>query len=227
MSEYKPLQNIAYDYLREMIYSREMKFGVIYSETRLAGRLSISRTPIRDALNRLNRERYIDILPNRGFQLHKPNKSEIWEAYHIRMMIECYCGDMLARSHQTREALATLDSMREHLDHQARLLEYPCGVDLRQFWLEDQELHFTLLHYLNISAFNMQYDSFMHIFMPQHLNDAYVLGRNHSTITEHREIIEALSSGDTARTRRAIEEHLNTSLRLSLKNIEQPEHARP
>lgn len=221
MTEYKPLQNIAYEHLREMIYSREMKFDVIYSETRLAGKLSISRTPMRDALNRLSRERYIDILPNRGFQLHKPSRDEIWEAYHIRMMIEGYCGNLLAQSHQTEEAQAALSVMQQCLDDQTGLLDNPSGVDLRKFWLKDQEFHFALLRFLNISAFNTQYDSFMHIFMPQNLNDAYVLGRNHSTSTEHREIIDALRSGDTAKTRSVIENHLNATLRLSLKSIEQ------
>ena len=87
MADYKLLQNVAYDRIREMIYSRELEFGMIYSETRLAQELSVSRTPIRYALNRLSRERYIDILPNKGFQLHKPDENDLREAYHVRMMI--------------------------------------------------------------------------------------------------------------------------------------------
>ena len=112
MSDYKPLQNVAYDYLREMIYSRELEFGMIYSETRLARELSISRTPIRDALNRLSRERYIDILPNKGFQLHKPDENDIREAYHVRMMIECYCGENLARECGTEAAQTAIARMQ-------------------------------------------------------------------------------------------------------------------
>ena len=219
MSDYKPLQNVAYDYIREKIYSRELEFGMIYSETRLARELSISRTPIRDALNRLSRERYIDILPNKGFQLHKPDENDVREAYHVRLMIECYCGEILAREYSTEGAREAVDRMQECLDHQIALLDCERSVDLRQFWLEDQEFHFAPLNYLNISAFNMQYDSFLHIFMPHYLKDDYVLGRNHSTIVEHRAIVEGLRSGYPQKARSAIEKHLNSTLRLSMINF--------
>ena len=216
MFEYKPLQNLAYEHIREMIYSRELKFGVIYSETRLASQLSISRTPVRDALNNLNRERYIDILPNRGFQLHSPDANDIREAYHVRMMIECYCGEKLADDYQTPDAQTALAKMQECLDHQAALLESGHRVDLRQFWHEDQEFHFAPLNYMAISAFNLQYDTFLHIFMPQHLKSHYVQGRSQSTVAEHQSIIQCLRSGDMQETREAIQRHLNTTLQLAL-----------
>lgn len=221
MTDYKPLQNVAYDYIREKIYSRELEFGMIYSETRLAQELSVSRTPIRDALNRLSRERYIDILPNKGFQLHIPKKDDIREAYHVRMMIERYCGENLAKDCASEAAQAAIARMQECLDHQIALLDCESSVDLQQFWKEDHEFHFTPLNYMNISAFNMQYDSFLHIFMPQHLKRDYVLGRNHSTIAEHRAILKGLRSGDPQKARSAIEKHLNSTLQLSLINFEE------
>lgn len=214
MTEYKSLQNIAYDHLRDMIYSRELEFDKIYSETRLATQLSISRTPIRDALTRLARERYIDILPNRGFQLHKPDEAEVNEAYHIRMMVENYCAGQLARNHKKRAAQKVIARMQQALDEQCKLLESQEAPDLRQFWLEDQNFHYALLDFLNISAFNLQYDSFLHVFMPQHLDNDLVLGRNHSTIPEHRAIIAALTEGDVEKVESAIRKHLNTSLKL-------------
>ena len=216
MFEYKPLQNLAYEHIREMIYSRELKFGVIYSETRLASQLSISRTPVRDALNNLNRERYIDILPNRGFQLHSPDADDIREAYHVRMMIESYCGEKLAQDYQTPNAQKTFDKMQECLDHQAALLESGHRVDLRQFWHEDQEFHFAPLNYMDISAFNLQYDTFLHIFMPQHLKSHYVQGRSLSTVSEHQNIIQCLRSGDVQKTHDAIQQHINTSFELAM-----------
>ena len=219
MTEYKSLQNVAYDYLREMIYSRELEFGMIYSETRMAQQLSISRTPMRDALNRLSRERYIDVLPNKGFQLHMPNKNDLREAYHVRMMIDLYCGENMAKDSSSEAAQAALDRMQACLDHQIALLDCESSADLRAFWMEDQEFHFAPLNYMNISAFNMQYDTFLHIFMPQHLKNDYVVGRKHSTIVEHRAIVEGLRSGDAQKARAAIETHLNSTLQLSLINF--------
>lgn len=216
MLEYKPLQIMAYENLREMIYSRKLKFGVIYSETQLAAEMSISRTPMRDALKQLGRERYIDILPNRGFQLHTPDESDIREAYHVRMMTESYCGERLARDHQATCAQQAIDKMQNSLNRQSSLLDSDHTLDLRQFWLEDHEFHFAPLEYMDISAFNLQYDTFLHIFMPQHLRDHYVLGRSQSTIVEHQNIIDSLRSGDVAKTLDSIQRHLYTSLQLAL-----------
>ena len=109
MSEYKALNNIAYDHLRDMIYNCELEFGKVYSETKLAAQISVSRTPVRDALNKLAHERYIDILPNKGFMLHTPSRADINEAYHVRRMIEDYCAgivsaDILTGTRRTRSA---------------------------------------------------------------------------------------------------------------------------
>ena len=219
MSDYRLLQNVAYDRIREMIYSRELEFGMIYSETRLAQALSVSRTPVRDALNRLGRERYIDFLPNKGFQLHKPDQNDLREAYHVRMMIECYCGENLARNCASEAGQEAIARMQECIDHQVALLDCESSMDLRKFWLNDQEFHFAPLNFMNISAFNMQYDSFLHIFMPQHLKNDYVVGRKHSTVAEHRAIVQGLREGDLQKTRSAIEKHLDSTLRLCLINF--------
>ena len=64
MSEYKTLNTIAYEHLRRMIYSGELQFRKIYSETKLARELSVSRTPMRDALMRHG----IPILPHTARQ---------------------------------------------------------------------------------------------------------------------------------------------------------------
>lgn len=216
MNEYKSLQDVAYDYLRDMIYSRELDFDTIYSETRMAEQLSISRTPMREALTRLNRERYIDILPSRGFKLHKPTEADVHEAFHIRMMTESYCASLIARDHKKKAARDIIAKMQAALDRQCELLDSQEAPDLRRFWMEDQKFHISMLEYVNISAFNLQYDSFLHVFMPQYLDSDMILGRNHSTIPEHRTIIQALAEGDEEKVAAAIRKHLNTSLRLMM-----------
>ena len=221
MSEYKTLNTIAYEHLRGMIYNSELEFNRIYSETKLAAQLNISRTPIRDALNRLAQERYIDILPNRGFMLHTPTQADIIEAYHVRMMIESYCAEIVAKHYPDAAARAAIDRMEDAQLQQQRLLEDDNAYSLSQFWLDDLIFHKALLEYMNISALNVQYDSFMHIFMPQHLVEDQEVGKMHpralerhrTTLVEHAEITEALKSHDAERVRQSIRTHLDSSLR--------------
>ena len=220
MSEYKALNTIAYEHLRKLIYAGELEFNKVYSETKLAARLSISRTPIRDALNRLAQERYIDILPNRGFTLHTPSQADIIEAFHVRMMIEGYCANIVARHYPDPAARAAIQRMEDALYQQQLLLEDD-AYSISQFWLDDIAFHKAPMEYVNICSLICQYERFMYVFMPHHLIREYdarqkqspALERHHSTLVEHAEITEALKSHDQARIQSAIQTHIESSMK--------------
>lgn len=70
MAGYTLLQEEAYTHIKEQILSGALREEQIYSETKIAAMIGISRTPVKDALVRLSQERLVDILPSRGFRLH-------------------------------------------------------------------------------------------------------------------------------------------------------------
>ena len=96
MKEPQLLQTKAYDYLINLIKKGELETDKIYSLNQLAKEAGFSKTPFRDAVLRLEQERYIDILPSRGFTLHKMSKEDIIETYQMRNAIEIYCSKQLA-----------------------------------------------------------------------------------------------------------------------------------
>ena len=61
MAKYTPLQEKAYEFLKNKITRGELEHGKFYSETKMAAEIGISRTPFKDALVRLSQDRYIDI----------------------------------------------------------------------------------------------------------------------------------------------------------------------
>ena len=96
MKEPQLLQTKAYDYLINLIKKGELETDKIYSLNQLAREAGFSKTPFRDAVLRLEQERYIDILPSRGFTIHKMSKEDIIETYQMRNAIEIYCSKQLA-----------------------------------------------------------------------------------------------------------------------------------
>ncbi len=229
MSEYKALNNIAYDHLRDMIYNCELEFGKVYSETKLAAQISVSRTPVRDALNKLAHERYIDILPNKGFMLHMPSRADINEAYHVRRMIEDYCAGIVSADYPNSHAADTIGRMEEALQQQHRLLENDEAYSIGRFWLDDLAFHKALLEHLNIQSLIQQYESVMYIFMPHHLirnpnireKDFRVFERHRSTLAEHTDIIRALKSKNSNEVRTAVSVHIDSGLKALLQRLEQ------
>jgi len=153
--------------------------------------------------------------------LHTPTQADLIEAYNVRMMIDGYCAEVVARHYPDAAARAAIDRMEDALSQQQRLMEDDSAYSLSQFWLDDLSFHKALLEYMNISSMNAQYDRFMHIFMPQHLVEDEAAGgmhpraldRHRTTLVEHAEITEALKSHDLERVRQSIRKHLDSSLK--------------
>ena len=93
----KPLQTKAYDHIKDLILKDAFAYDTIYSETKISKEIGVSRTPMRDALHRLAQERYIDIIPSKGFCIHQMTKQDIIETFQIRSAIEGYCMVQIAK----------------------------------------------------------------------------------------------------------------------------------
>jgi len=84
------LRNEAYRRIKEMIVLGQLKPGERLTEIPLAKLLNISRTPVREAINRLISEGFLEHVPNCGAFVAKFNESDIMELYEIRELLECY-----------------------------------------------------------------------------------------------------------------------------------------
>ena len=219
MTQYRPLQDLAYEHLRDMIQDGALTFDHIYSETRLAAELSISRTPMRDALIRLKNERYIDILPNRGFRLHKPTREDIIEAYHMRAAIEMHCARLIAREHDAPAARSAIAAMADIARAQRQLCALP-DMNLKDFWALDVQFHSALIAHPRIDAFRRQFDSYMHFFAAHAVPAYRSRGRDLSTLTEHDLLISALQAGDEGAACAAVQRHMDATLQITLQNME-------
>lgn len=221
MVDYKMLNVVAYEHLRDMIQTNELEFGHVYSETRIAADLSISRTPVRDALVRLSNERYIDILPSRGFVLHKPTAEDIVESYHVRMATEGYCVGLLASEYQSEEAQQTFAAMRLLYEQQRVINDESYDEHRVEFWQLDVQFHNQIVNYIKSASFDNLFNTFLHFFISLRIKNFIDQGRNKSTLSEHARILEAMEHGDVQTALDAIHTHLKTSLSVSLKSLEE------
>ncbi len=76
--------------LREGILSGAIAAGTRLGEAELAGRLSVSRTPIREALSRLAAEGLVELQPNRGARVATWSTAELHELFEVRLRLEPY-----------------------------------------------------------------------------------------------------------------------------------------
>ena len=81
--------------LRDMIINGELEAGERLVERDLADRFGISRIPMREAIQRLEREGLLDIFRNRGAVVRMLSASDVQEIYDLRALLE---GDAIYRS---------------------------------------------------------------------------------------------------------------------------------
>src|SRR5262245_57786125 len=83
--------------IRTAIDDGRMKPGVLYSAYQVSEALGISRTPVRDALLRLEEIGLIEFENRQGFRLRVPDPREIAEIFAVRLALECPAAGRAAR----------------------------------------------------------------------------------------------------------------------------------
>jgi DNA-binding GntR family transcriptional regulator len=96
----KSLGGQVYEKLKRAIVHGELKPASRIVETRLAVALGISRTPVREAIHKLERERFIERLPHGGFSVLGLSRQDIVETFGIRSVLEGYAARLAALNYE-------------------------------------------------------------------------------------------------------------------------------
>lgn len=125
MTESRPIREIAYDVLKKAIITGEIPAGERIVETDYADRLHISRTPLREALRKLERDGLVEYVMRRGVVVRAFTIEDVEQIYTIRnalemltlpAIIENATADDIA---SLREKLAQMDILQEKEDFEA------------------------------------------------------------------------------------------------------------
>lgn len=84
----KSLKQVAYETLKHKIVSCEILPGTMLTEDMLCDMLNASRTPVRDAVSRLEQEHLVSIKPKKGIQVNRVSMNSIKELFEVRCLLE-------------------------------------------------------------------------------------------------------------------------------------------
>lgn len=121
-SSYIPLRVAVLARLKEAIVNDVLKPGMVLRENAIATQLSVSRTPVREAIRMLEQEKLVTLLPGRKIVVSTPDRQDIAEIYDIRLVLETEAlrritverTDILTKLHdcvsRSKRAIADKDS---------------------------------------------------------------------------------------------------------------------
>lgn len=193
-----------YAELRADIAGGALPAGSPLREVALAGRFGVSRTPVREALRRLQHDGLL-VPGHRGLQVRRADPREVVQGYDLRILLEAEAAAQAARAHGPAdlvrlEGLLARDRARTAPDPAAGG-EFHAAVwsAAHNAVLEDL-LHRLMLHAIHESRSTLS-----------------VAGRWEEALAEHAALIEAIRAGDAAAARSLAGDHVRSARELRLR----------
>ena len=203
------LQQEAYNYIKDLILTNRLDVNSLYSETKLSKELGISRTPMREALQCLSQDGYIDVIPSKGFRIRQLNQKDMKETIQIRCAIEGFCTHCLAADINTAKGQKTIRELENTLD-----LQYKSAKDnsidgnYEDFINYDHQFHLLLVKYINNDEVNHIFQRLMYLIKLTSQSALEVEGRVTGTLDEHKQYFDYLKTGNGDDAYRVLIEHL-------------------
>lgn len=188
--------------LKTRILKLELKPGAPISEIALASEYNVSRTPVREAVQRLLADRLVDVHGRSGTFVSRIPISLLPQAIIVRKALEGVTT-RLAVQQATQSRLLELEARLE------RMREIAPGGDFEAFHLADEAFHATIADMAGhpgiwtlVEQAKMHVDRYRRITLPQK-------GRMQRVIAEHAAIFQAISARETDRAVALMEAHID------------------
>ncbi len=202
----KPLQLQAYEALKEKIANGELLHNTIYSETKISQELGISRTPLRDAVQRLSQEGYIDVIPSKGFRIHEMTERDLIETCQIRSALEGFCVTELAKNCQKPDSIRLFFELETLIQRQQEICNQSHSA--AEFAIYDDLFHEKIVMSLQNQMIADTFESYHYRMSSQTIISLEVEGRMEETIAEHKDILNFMKIGAIGRSYKASLAHL-------------------
>jgi len=200
-----PLRDQAAEVLRNMVVSGVLSSGDRINEAELASRLGISRGPLREAIQRLGAEGFIEFHQNRGAFVRSFNLDDLRQMYEAREVIEVKAAQ-LAAARATEDGITRLQDLLTSVN--AVLRTDTTGAYPVEFDLHELVLDLSGNPYLQRAGIDLQNQVRL-----ARIKSGSAPDRAREALTEHQDIITAIAARDPKRAGKAMTNHIQNSLK--------------
>lgn len=175
--------------------------GERLDEVQLAERFHVSRTPIREAFQRLALSGLVEQIPRRGVFVRHPGPVELLEMFEVMAELEAVCV-RLAAMRITDAALADLKAINRRCQDAVK------NNDSDRYYLENETFHQTLYRQSGNRFLEQECLRLHRRLKPFRRLQLKLRGRLKQSMAEHETIVDALDQGDGGNAEKAIRQHV-------------------
>lgn len=205
MNEFLPLRDVVFNTLRQAILTGELKPGERLMEIHLANKLGVSRTPIREAIRKLELEGLVTMIPRRGAEVAQITWKSLQDVLEVRRSLDALCAE-LASERISEDELAALEVACKEFE------EAIYTKDVRQIASADVELHDIIIKATGNARLVQLVNNLaeqMYRYRFEYIKD---FSTHDKLIEEHRVILLALKSRDAKTAAAAAVAHIDNQM---------------
>jgi len=209
----KSLREEVYQALRKSILHGKLKAGQRLIEEQLAGQAGISRTPVREAFHKLERDELVTRLPKGGFAVREFTKEDVEEIFGIRSALESYAA-YLATLHIAPDKISVLEKkLKESEDAIAK------GNDDKvvQLQTEFHDLLYKSCKSKKLAEMINNFRDYFYRYRSALVRTESGISQSHQ---DHRQMLEAMKKKNPRLAERLVRKHLARGKELVLREID-------
>ena len=193
----------AYGKLKDAIRENEFPPGYQGSEQEIASRLGMSRTPVHEAVIRLQEEGLVRVLPRRGVVVCAISADDMREIYGVIIALESAAAEVLAE----RPSQERLLKVRE-LEAANKVMETALKNDDLTAWAKaDESFHRLLIEHTGNQRLLRMYHTIMDQSHRARMITLRIRPRPEGSVEEHRSIVDAIKRGSPSQARELAKDH--------------------
>lgn len=182
----KTLREQIVDSIKESIATGKLKPGEKICETKLAEDLGISRTPLREAIQTLESEGFLKVVPRRGAVVSDYSKKDIQDIYEIKATLEGLAARLATKNLSTAE----IDHLAD-INNQLKSMSLKSESSVSRFFRVHNQFHELFLRASNNERLYQLNCQLMEPFKRFRLSSLAIPGRFEEAVATHDEIVEA------------------------------------
>ena len=209
----KSLGQYVFENLRHAIIRGDLHPGDRLVESRIADRLDISRTPVREAIHKLEREGLLRKLPRGGFIVMNLSREDIEETFGIRSVLESYAAKLAALNHREED----LKPLEDKIEEFQRALEKGRTDKLTKINTEFHNLFYALSRSPKLIRMVNELRDQIYRFRKLLLSMDNMARTSNE---DHRKMVEAIRKRDAQRVETLVSEHILRGQKIVLQALE-------
>lgn len=204
LDNYKPLRELVFESLREAIILGHLRPGERLMEIQLAEQMGVSRTPVREAIRKLELEGLVVMVPRKGAYVAGLSIKDIADVFEIRKALEGLAAE-LAADRISDEEIENLERVLHRLADAADQKNFDTFIEV------DTEFHAILFQAGRNERLSQIINNLREQIHRFRITSLSMPGRMTAAVEEHRKIVEAISQHDLDEAKRLAQEHIENA----------------